>query len=1055
MMERKYDLTPDLVIVTGDLAFGNLGSGPYSISAQYEEVAQFLQEIRNAFRRPIPAERVFLVPGNHDVDRSEVLSSQTRYLDDLAAGESSVAARTINELIRDAGREWQALTKRLGPYKDFLLNHYPHLLQDEQRYCYVSSVELEGVRFGIAGINSAWSCGRDQEKGKIWSGWQWQLRTLRDKLDDAHIRLVLAHHPISWLVPNEDPALDPELQKEFDFFLHGHEHQSWVEEKPNHVRLAAGACYGETPRESGYHFLRLNFFEGQGEVWLRRFSDERTGWIPRAIPDRTNNDGLWVLQLNWLMRAPLPATPLVPNDPSGEILPVGIFPAEAMTVGADETLSAVGRRIAISNFGSNFPEPAPARERPISDDPTESYLASVLQDALLAFSSQPRIWVEPVLSTRAETQKGNVVRTSVMDLIESANSYIVKAPPQYGLTGLAHHLVLQAWQAPSRRRWIYLDIRSLTDSRNTIEKLALDQLKRTAHTRADLAGVVIDAWQVSEKSNVRILKSICEVFADTPVIVMQTVDVRSLISPVDSVELGRNFQVLYLWSLSRERVRYLVSAYNQERHVGDEDSVTSRVVADIDALNIHRTPLNCLTVLKASEVDFSESPVNRTEVLGRVLFLLFNADPLPTYKLRPDMKDCEFVLGYFCEQLIRKDVYSFSREQFLGALSKFCKDRVMAMDVDMLFDILHNNYIVVALGSQFCFRFTYWIYYFAAQRMHHDHEFAAYILSEMKYARFPEIVEFYTGIDRRRENALVILAADLKREISVVKEKCGLPDDLNPYQLIEWKPTPARVEEMAKELREGLAASNLPDVIKDRYADRGYDRSRPYDQAVREVLRNDSLAALMLTMCAASRGLRNSDFVDPQRRIELLTEITNGWNQLLKVLWVVLPILADSHYAYFDGMIFYATSEFGDSPDERFRKILMSLPHNVVSWYQDDLFSPKMGPLILRQVEASPDKLTKHTLMLLLISKRPNYWRKQLEEYIASIDNNSFWLYDVNSHLRAVYQLGFLTPLDLRDLEYLIKMAAAKHVHRVKHPGKKVVGKVSNSILPTRSSQDS
>jgi hypothetical protein len=76
-------------------------------------------------------------------------------------------------------------------------------------------------------------------------------------------------------------------------------------------------------------------------------------------------------------------------------------------------------------------------------------------------------------------------------------------------------------------------------------------------------------------------------------------------------------------------------------------------------LNLHRTPLNCLTLLKVSEIDFDESPVNRSEMIKRVLFLLFNIDDVPTYKTRPDLKDCEYVLGYFCEHLIRDGAYSF------------------------------------------------------------------------------------------------------------------------------------------------------------------------------------------------------------------------------------------------------------------------------------------------------------------------------------------------------------------------------------------------------------
>jgi predicted MPP superfamily phosphohydrolase/tetratricopeptide (TPR) repeat protein len=331
-LERDQRLTPDLLLVSGDLAFGHLGDGGLSIQAQFEEVALFLEEVRNACKRPIPAENVFLVPGNHDVVRGKVLPSQTKYLDDLAAGDYAQSSRAINQLLRDADKEWPVLMQRLDAYRAFLAEHYPHLLQDEKRLCYAHTRTLGGVRIGIAGLNSAWSCGRDQEKGRLWLGGQWQLRTLKKQLEGAELTLALAHHPFTWLVAQENPSLDPELQQSFDLFLHGHEHQAWVEEKPNHVRLAAGACYGETPAESGYSLVRLAPAEGRGEVWLRRFSDEGLGWIPRVIPGRTNNDGLWPLDLAWLKPAPSVAEPPPaitpdPPPPEAEATPEPVTPA--------------------------------------------------------------------------------------------------------------------------------------------------------------------------------------------------------------------------------------------------------------------------------------------------------------------------------------------------------------------------------------------------------------------------------------------------------------------------------------------------------------------------------------------------------------------------------------------------------------------------------------------------------------------------------------------------------------------------------------------------------
>nr|VFJ42345.1 MAG: Calcineurin-like phosphoesterase [Candidatus Kentron sp. FW] len=300
-METDHGLVPDLLLVTGDLAFGHLDEGDLSIRSQFEDAALFLEEARAAFGHPIPPEQVFLVPGNHDVDRRKVQEYHTDWLDELPTKKSD-PARFVNEMLRDASGAWAGLMERLAAYKQFLQEHYPHLLQDpetEKQLCHAHTLDIHGHRLGIAGLNSAWSCGRDGERGKLWLGGEWQLNTLGGKLKDARLKLLLAHHPLGWLVEQETPKLDPRLENDFQFFLHGHEHQGWVDPKPHHIRFSAGACYGQNPAESGYSFVRLEPETGKGQVWLRRFDDMGNGWIPRVIPGRTDNHGLWPLDLGW------------------------------------------------------------------------------------------------------------------------------------------------------------------------------------------------------------------------------------------------------------------------------------------------------------------------------------------------------------------------------------------------------------------------------------------------------------------------------------------------------------------------------------------------------------------------------------------------------------------------------------------------------------------------------------------------------------------------------------------------------------------------------------
>jgi hypothetical protein len=155
-------------------------------------------------------------------------------------------------------------------------------------------------------------------------------------------------------------------------------------------------------------------------------------------------------------------------------------------------------------------------------------------------------------------------------------------------------------------------------------------------------------------------------------------------------------------------------------------------------LNIHRIPVNCLLLLKLVDRSFDESPVNRTEVIGNVLFSLFHDfDQIPKYSVRPDLKDCSFALGYLCEWMIQNNRRSFTKNEFTQKVTEYCTKQWIEFDIEVLFNFLWTENIFIRRGIEFGFRFAYWLLYFAAQRMHHDQRFAKYILTDSQLHCIP------------------------------------------------------------------------------------------------------------------------------------------------------------------------------------------------------------------------------------------------------------------------------------------------------------------------------
>ena len=196
-LQRDHGLRPDLLFFTGDAAFGQIGGeGEKTVGGQLETFGAFLDAVRGAFDPEISLENVFMVPGNHDVDRSLVGDDQTEWLD------VQESLEPVNAVIHKGGIQRRRYMERLGAYRSFLENRgFDHLLDpeldgtthaDPSRLIYSVVRRVDGLRIGIAGFNTAWSCCRNGERGRLWMAGRWQQETLRPGLYGADLFRISA-----------------------------------------------------------------------------------------------------------------------------------------------------------------------------------------------------------------------------------------------------------------------------------------------------------------------------------------------------------------------------------------------------------------------------------------------------------------------------------------------------------------------------------------------------------------------------------------------------------------------------------------------------------------------------------------------------------------------------------------------------------------------------------------------------------------------------------------------------------------------------------------------
>jgi Calcineurin-like phosphoesterase len=283
---------PDVIFVTGDVAFS--GSGRIrpgdDRSREYELAAKWLLEVGEAVG--VGPERIFVIPGNHDVRRTTPADRQAmRLVNALRRGEP---ADSLDDALRDTG-DRQLLTTRQQSFLDFAREFAPMCLVPDtrpERWLYWSCpIEGHGpypVR--IVGLNSALLCNDDTDGGKLVVNGQ-QLDLVASDDGARPLRIVLSHHPFNteWL--RNSKSARKKLTGRAHIVLSGHEHDAKIQElrtasQKDFVEVFAGALYAsyrppEPPASYTYNYatvLRRASGEAELRLWPRRWSEEAQGY---------------------------------------------------------------------------------------------------------------------------------------------------------------------------------------------------------------------------------------------------------------------------------------------------------------------------------------------------------------------------------------------------------------------------------------------------------------------------------------------------------------------------------------------------------------------------------------------------------------------------------------------------------------------------------------------------------------------------------------------------------------------------------------------------------
>ncbi|MCB9701893.1 MAG: metallophosphoesterase [Myxococcales bacterium] len=288
--------TPRHVFVTGDIAFSGGGRRPVAGSSEYQLAATWLDGLAEVLG--LGRDQVFLVPGNHDVDRGvERADRDVRRLLQLARA----GTEPLDELLQH-DEDVARLQQRMAAFVDFARSFGPAARKDfHGGLWWRHSVALaEGVRLRICGFNTGLLSADDEDQGKLAVSARQLAELLLPPPDELELVVALSHHPLTGKWVSDEAAARGRLDREAAIHLFGHLHDPDSEQARHGwgtgcLRIAAGATHaeaakpGEPPIGHGYGLgalVALPSGELVVRIWPRRWSSKST----RFVPDVDNID---------------------------------------------------------------------------------------------------------------------------------------------------------------------------------------------------------------------------------------------------------------------------------------------------------------------------------------------------------------------------------------------------------------------------------------------------------------------------------------------------------------------------------------------------------------------------------------------------------------------------------------------------------------------------------------------------------------------------------------------------------------------------------------------
>lgn len=931
-------------------------------------------------RLGLAADSIFVIPGNHEIDRSRIdpviEAGLAGILTDRDAVNNFMDKQLTNSHLNRIlhFRRFDEMLHQKAQYRDSLCSTY---------------VTSKGSSIiGFACLNSAWRCSGD-DRGNLIVGERQVDRALKS-IEKCDIKVALIHHPTFWLTDSDKPLVEARLS-DFDIVLNGHLHdlgeKNVITGGHSTLYCSSGALFDGRSTYNGYSVIRLNPYTKHCRVHLREYFDHKRRAFDTAL----------------------------------SVAEHGVVDYQLTAVDTNIKLSFSIVESVLTGFLSRA---------------NQALVSSILDDT--APPELDVIFVEPILSKSSEYVKEKADpdedNVSLQKVVNSDGNVLFVGKKESGKTTLLHHLTAHYLKHFTNKFKVpfFVDLRGLPQGFDPIEKLMIRYVSFNSDyslnpSKQDIINLLksgscillFDNLQVDDATGIREIKKFVEKYPNNRYRFALNEDIFLSMKEADFPDLGCEYEGLYIHTLSRGKIRSLVQNWFGNREI-DIEQFLSRTLHYLNHVGMPRTPFIVSLVLAICHQQEDYIPINEASVMEQFMEMLLEKLSVEETKTSSyDFRIKEDYLMNLAWHMVEHDTYELDSDQHVSFTERYFEDKGLDVRASRFKTLFFEKKILVRHEGNVYFRYRSIVEYYIAKKAQSDPLALSTLMRDENILNFASEINFVTGLARDRKDILLTL------EDKVIKHIEGYLDALNYLDDYGLK---IDIPFEEREVKEKLDSLRLDESERDKLLDiedtnGSFDKQKVHKRNESATRQHGSEFGLFLLY---GRVIRNSELVDrfPKARALQLFILCNC------IYWAIIKKDIEDNFtkANFDSV--FVNEDAGELPPELFvvlrDALKIGVPIGLQNIAAETVGTGKLSTVIKQLIEEERNEFMKFMLVFLYCDLKLPHYLAVIEKFMKSIVSKDILQISIYK-LMHYYRTGHVSDKDAIRLESIIADGIARY----------------------------